>query len=152
MPETSIKNLSYYMAVVKNKTTKKVIVFGSFDPLHKGHLDFFRQAKELGDFLVVVVARDEQIIRTKKKELRIKESERLKAIEKLPMVDKIILGDKVGEYKILEKEKPDIIGIGYDQIIPEELKNELKKYKMIRLKPYKPEKYKSTLVHKVKSS
>jgi len=34
---------------------KKVMCFGAFDGLHPGHLDFFRQAKRYGDFLIVSV-------------------------------------------------------------------------------------------------
>ena len=33
---------------------KKVIVFGSFDYIHPGHLNFFEQAKSYGDYLIVV--------------------------------------------------------------------------------------------------
>ena len=36
----------------------KIMVYGTFDVLHLGHVDFLRQAKALGDFLVVSVARD----------------------------------------------------------------------------------------------
>lgn len=122
----------------------KVIAFGSFDPLHEGHRDFFRQAKELGDYLVVVVARDENIKRMKNHESRIKENNRLQAVRAERIVDKAILGDKNGEYLVLEREKPDIIAIGYDQVVPYDLKYMVKKYKVITLKPYKPEIYKSS--------
>ena len=45
----------------------KVMVFGTFDYLHEGHKDFFRQAKQYGDELVVVVARDETVKQIKGK-------------------------------------------------------------------------------------
>jgi cytidyltransferase-like protein len=125
---------------------KKIIVFGSFDPLHEGHRNFFKQAKKFGDFLTAVVARDENIEKLKDHQPRFNEKTRLTVIKKLPEVDKAILGDPAGEYKIIEKEKPDIIGIGYDQKIPPGLKNSLKKYKIVRLKPYKPEIYKSSKI------
>ena len=41
-----------------NTPNKKVICFGTFDILHLGHVNFFKQAKSLGDELVVVIARD----------------------------------------------------------------------------------------------
>jgi len=44
---------------------KKVLVFGTFDGLHEGHKNFFKQAREFGDFLVVVVGRDSTIVKTK---------------------------------------------------------------------------------------
>ncbi len=123
---------------------KKIIVFGSFDPLHDGHRSYFRQAKSLGDFLTVVVARDENIKKLKNREVKLMESERLKTVKLEKDVDKAILGDKNSEYLVLEREKPDIIAVGYDQVIPKDLKNMVKKYKVITLKPYKPEIYKSS--------
>ena len=44
---------------------RRVMVFGSFDPLHDGHRSLFRQARKHGDELVVVVARDVNIARLK---------------------------------------------------------------------------------------
>lgn len=41
----------------------KVMVAGYFDPLHQGHLEHMIEAAKLGDYLVVVVANDEQIIK-----------------------------------------------------------------------------------------
>lgn len=125
---------------------KKVIVFGSFDPLHNGHLDFFRQAKKLGDFLTIVVARDEEIMARKKRSVRFMQDTRLKVVLNTGLADKVILGDSVGKYSILKKEEPDIIAIGYDQEIPQTLKDELKQYRIITLKPHKPDKYKSSKI------
>ncbi len=44
---------------------KRVVCAGTFDHLHPGHLDFLRQAKALGDELVVIAARDETVSRIK---------------------------------------------------------------------------------------
>lgn len=125
---------------------KKVIVFGSFDPLHEGHIDFFRQAKELGDYLTVVVATDENIRRLKDRDPDDGEGQRLEAVAKIDTVDRAILGDKDRYGQTLENEKPDIIAVGYDQSMPQELKNDLKKYTIVTLKPYKPEVFKSSKI------
>ncbi len=125
---------------------KKVIVFGSFDPLHKGHLDFLIQAKKLGDFLTVVVARDENIQKRKKRKVKLEQDQRKKAVEETGLADKVILGDKMGEYTILDNEKPDVVAIGYDQEMPQTLKDKLKQYRIITLKPYKPDIYKSSKI------
>ena len=42
---------------------KKVMTFGSFDVLHKGHEHYLKEAKSYGDYLIVVVARDENILK-----------------------------------------------------------------------------------------
>lgn len=123
---------------------KKVIVFGAFDPLHKGHLNFFGQAKRLGDYLFVVIARDRNIERLKNHAPRANEEVRLNAVKKIANVDKAILGDEDNMGQVIEDVKPDVIALGYDQKIPETLKNTLKKYKIVTLKPYKSEIYKSS--------
>ena len=40
---------------------KAIIVSGYFNPIHSGHLDYFQEAKKLGDFLVVIVNNDDQV-------------------------------------------------------------------------------------------
>ena len=42
---------------------KLVLVTGGFDPLHKGHLEYFKAAKKLGDKLIVGVNSDEWLTR-----------------------------------------------------------------------------------------
>ena len=39
---------------------KAIIVSGYFNPIHKGHLDLFRKAKDRGDMLIVIVNSDIQ--------------------------------------------------------------------------------------------
>ena len=123
------------------------MVFGTFDILHKGHLNKFEQAKKHGD-LIVVVARDNTVKQVKSKKPKHNEKQRLKQLKKYA---KAVLGCKKDKYKIIEKYKPDIIGLGYDQnSFTKDLRKELKKrnlkIKIIRLKPYKPHKYKSSLL------
>jgi len=38
---------------------KKVMAAGTFDLLHPGHIDFLKQAKKEGDYLIIVIATDE---------------------------------------------------------------------------------------------
>ena len=46
---------------------RKIIVFGTFDILHKGHLNLFKQAKQHGDYLMAVIARDKNVKKAKGK-------------------------------------------------------------------------------------
>lgn len=128
---------------------KKAIVFGTFDVLHPGHLDFFRQAKKNGDFLVAVVGRDSTVKKIKGKKPANSEHKRLVEVYQVPEVDLAILGDKEDPYKIIEEQKPDVICLGYDQnSYTKNLKDELNKRgvkaEIIRLKPYNEHKYKSS--------
>ena len=123
---------------------KKILIFGSFDGLHKGHLNLFKQAKKHGDKLIAVIARDKTIKQIKGREPRYKEKTRLKNIAK--HVDKAVLGNKTNKYAIIKKINPDIICLGYDQnSYTKDLRKHFKK-KIIRLKPYKPKVYKSSLL------
>ena len=128
---------------------KKVICFGTFDILHLGHINFFKQAKVLGDELIVVIARDSNV----KSKLVHNETERKGLVESIKFVNKAILGDKKDVLKPIIKEKPEIICLGYDQPIKiKELKAKLLdkgiKVEVKRLKPYFKHKHKSSLIKK----
>ena len=129
----------------------KIMCMGTFDILHPGHLDYFRQAKEHGDYLIVVVARDSSAIAEGKK-LKFAEKERHTRVASVSIVDKAVLGNEGDKLKIVEQEKPDVICLGYDQKVDEEkLKETLAKRgltpKIVRAKAYHPEKYKSSLMN-----
>tara|TARA_R110002072_G_scaffold90622_9_gene202728 strand:+ start:736 stop:1155 length:420 start_codon:yes stop_codon:yes gene_type:complete len=73
---------------------KIVIVSGYFNPLHKGHLEYFEQAKQHGDELWVIVNSDLQRELKGSKEF-MKEDERLQIIQALGVVDfAIVSADK----------------------------------------------------------
>jgi FAD synthetase len=124
---------------------KKVIAFGTFDPLHQGHIEFLKQAKELG-YLIVVVSHNDKIKLEKLREPRTEDLDRIKRVEELNIADEVTLSEPGDEYDLLEKINPDVIALGYDQKIPEPLKNKVKKYKIISLKAFRPEVYKSSLI------
>ncbi len=90
----------------------KVVVAGTFDVLHPGHLYFLEEAAELGD-LYVIIARDCNI--DKKKKMIFSEKERLKMIQSLKPVKEAILGDRNDFFKPIEEISPDYIFLGPDQ-------------------------------------
>ena len=120
---------------------KKVMVFGTFDVLHKGHLNFFSQARKYGDYLIAVIARDNTVKEVKGRFPRNNEKKRLAEVKKY--VDKAVLGYIKDKHKVISKFKPDIICLGYDQ---KEFISGLKRFKIPikRLKPYMVHKYKSS--------
>lgn len=65
---------------------KLVIVSGYFNPLHKGHLELFRKAKEVGDLLCVIVNNDIQR-ELKGSKFFMDEDERIEIIRELSIVD-----------------------------------------------------------------
>ncbi len=94
----------------------KVMVFGVFDGLHKGHQFFLEQAKKLGTDLIIVVTIDKVVEELKNKVPRFNLKKRIEDLRQLAITNKIVSGDeKNGSWKIIKKFKPDIIALGYDQ-------------------------------------
>lgn len=69
-----------------------VLITGGFDPLHSGHIAYFKAAKELGDILIVGVNSDSWLTR-KKGAPFMPSTERIAIIENLKMVDNCLLFD-----------------------------------------------------------
>lgn len=124
----------------------KVIAFGSFDLLHEGHERFLREARALGDCLVVVVARDSTIGKVKGEAPWQNETKRLAQLRALDCVDEAILGGDGDKYEALRKVKPDVIALGYDQDADEEALKEFGR--VVRLNAFKPKEFKSSIIKK----
>ena len=69
---------------------KIVIVSGYFNPIHKGHIEYFYLAKKLADILIVIVNNDFQR-EIKGSTLFMLEDERKIIVEQLKVVDKVFL-------------------------------------------------------------
>lgn len=104
----------------------RVVATGTFDIIHPGHVRFLKEAKKLGDELIVIVAREKNV-KHKPKPI-IPEEQRRKVIESLKYVDRAILGDLEDMFRPIVELKPDIIALGHDQHFNEEwLTHELRK-------------------------
>jgi len=132
----------------------KIMLFGTFDGIHKGHLDLFKQARKLAirPFLIVSIARDKNVFKIKKKKTIYSEKERMKLVKKCKLVNKVILGNEDNYLANILKEKPDIIALGYDQKayvkeLKKDLKNKKTDIKIVRLKSYKKHIYKNSLLN-----
>ena len=135
--------------MLTNKNKKTVLVAGTFDLIHPGHLNFFKQAKKLGDKLFIIVARDQTVVKVKGVWPKYNERTRLRNIKRLGLADRALLGQLNDPFKTAIKLNPDIIALGYDQkTFTEGLAQELAKRfcypKIVRLKAFKPEQYKSS--------
>lgn len=69
---------------------KRVITYGTFDLLHYGHINILRRAKELGDYLVVVVSSDEFNLNEKGKKCYYTYEQRKTMLEAIRYVDLVI--------------------------------------------------------------
>ena len=131
----------------------RVMVFGTFDVVHDGHLDFFNQAKALAQnvYLIISIARDDNVVRTKHRLPMYDELARQQAVVDLGVADEVVLGSTDDYLAHIKTYQPDIIALGYDQFTyTETLEADLVKAritaKIVRLKPYFTEKFKSSIV------
>ena len=85
-----------FLKKIKKAMKKVVITSGYFNPLHIGHINLMRDAKKLGDFLVVIVNNDQQV-KIKGSTPFMPETERMEIIKAIKYVDDIFLSiDKTG--------------------------------------------------------
>ena len=124
--------------------------FGTFDGIHPGHLDFFRQLRQVGDEIYIIVARDENVEKMKGKPPKRKEKERFEHLSRLKekkLIDRVLMGNKNNFYKCIVDHKPDVIGLGYDQKADVDyFKKVFPNIKLVRLKPFEPKKHKSSFM------
>ena len=129
------------------------MAFGTFDIFHPGHKNYLKQARKLGEYLIVVVARDKTVKKVKGHWPINNEEKRLKIIKKSKLADESILGELDNKYAVIKKYAPNTVALGYDQKTDiEKLKNKLTEFslktKIVRLKAYYPEIYKSSKLKK----
>lgn len=99
-----------------NQETKiRVMVFGTFDYLHAGHENLFIQARELGDEIVAIIARDKTVKNIKGESPDHNEKERLANLEETGWADFTVLGNPKDKTKVIKEYRPDVIALGYDQ-------------------------------------
>ena len=132
------------------------MVFGTFDILHPGHLDFLKQAKRHGDFLIVSLARDKFIKKIKGRRAVHSEKQRVELLKALRLVNRVVLGSKDDYIGHIVSFRPNVIVLGYDQKhFTEKLKVKLRArglaVKIFRAKPVRPAIYKSSKFLHVKA-
>ena len=106
-----------YLLTEEGRSAIRVVLTGGvFDIIHPGHLYTLEKAKALGDALVVVVARDSTAERLKGSRPLHDEELRLNVVSSLKPVDAAILGSERDIFETVERVKPDVIALGYDQV------------------------------------
>lgn len=98
-------------------TSKPVTVFaaGCFNRVHPAHLRLLRQAKVLGDRLVVVLSNDAH----NRKPNAVPAAERKRRLEALGVADEVRVGDADSFAESLRRVSPDVLVLGYDQKLPD---------------------------------
>lgn len=142
----------------------RVVVAGTFDGVHAGHLHLFSYArahgralekklKRKGVRLHVIVARDANVRKVKGRSPLHNERERMHLVRSLSQVDGVRLGHPTDFIASLEQLKPDVIVLGYDQMPGIEKVLKARGYDRIaRATPYAPGRLKSTFLKKRKAN
>ncbi|MDD4628430.1 MAG: adenylyltransferase/cytidyltransferase family protein [Candidatus Peribacteraceae bacterium] len=121
-----------------------ILVFGTFDRLHPGHVFLLTEAGKRGT-LTVVVARDENVRRIKGRSPVQNETERAEEIRRVFPQANVILGDSEDYLRPVHEQKPDLILLGYDQQLPPGVVEEDLLCPVERLPAHEPDTFKSSV-------
>ena len=100
----------------KGRNSLKVVLAGGvFDIIHPGHIHTLKDAKALGDVLVVVVATDNTSVKMKKRRPLHDQEQRRELVNSLSMVDLCLVGQEEDIFKTVDLVRPQVIALGYDQ-------------------------------------
>ena len=115
MPILSPDGAAAWLDRVRTGGGRVVFTNGVFDLLHPGHVRYLRQARTLGDALVVGVNTDRSV-RAIKGESRpvTPENERAEILAALACVDVVVLFDEETPYELIKRIEPDVLVKGAD--------------------------------------
>ena len=96
------------------KNMRRVLVAGTFEILHPGHIAYLREAWSMGR-VVAVVARDSNAERIKGRRIVVPEAQRLEVLRAVEYVHEALLGYEDDMLRIVEEVRPDVILLGPNQ-------------------------------------
>jgi rfaE bifunctional protein nucleotidyltransferase chain/domain len=110
----SLVDLKEKVAKLKSQGGKIVFTNGCFDLLHIGHIRYLKEAKKLGDLLIVGLNSDASVRQLKPQRPLNEESQRAEVLASLEMVDFVILFSEDTPYELIKSIKPDVLVKGGD--------------------------------------
>lgn len=87
---------------------------GTFDLLHRGHINIFKKAKELGSYLIVAVSTNELVRSYKHFDPILNYKERAAVVKSIRYVDKVVKQTKIFDVDQFKKLKADVFIVGND--------------------------------------
>ena len=116
----SVKHVGTYKLQEKDLLNKVVFTNGCFDVLHKGHLTLLKEARSLGDKLVVGLNSDESVKRIKGSDRPFNDlGTRKEQLLLIPYVDDVIIFEEDTPYNLIKELSPDLIVKGGDYNVEE---------------------------------
>lgn len=111
----SVDELSAMSAQARKAGRVVVFTNGCFDLVHRGHIYLLRQAKALGDILIVGLNSDVSVKTIKGPDRPIMpEADRIELIAALEMVDYVVVYSEPDPYRIIAAIKPNVLVKGGD--------------------------------------
>jgi D-beta-D-heptose 7-phosphate kinase/D-beta-D-heptose 1-phosphate adenosyltransferase len=111
----TIMELKAIVAAAKSQGKKVVFTNGCFDVLHRGHIHLLKEAKKLGDLLIVALNSDSSVKKIKGAHRPIfPQAERAELIAALEMVDYVTVFDEADPYNLIREIKPTVLAKGGD--------------------------------------
>ncbi len=111
---TERAELKGIIAELHSQGKKIVFTNGCFDLIHVGHIRYLREAKSLGDILVIGLNSDSSVSSIKPGRPVTPEKERAEVLSSLEMVDYVILFSEDTPYELIKDIRPDILVKGAD--------------------------------------
>jgi D-beta-D-heptose 7-phosphate kinase/D-beta-D-heptose 1-phosphate adenosyltransferase len=114
----SVKHVGTYILTEKDLKKRVVFTNGCFDVLHKGHLTLLKEARMLGDKLIVGLNSDDSVKRLKGALRPFNDIEtRMEQLLLIPYVDEVIVFDNDTPYELIKELNPDLIVKGGDYTV-----------------------------------
>lgn len=139
------------ISTLKRDNKKIVFTNGCFDILHYGHISYLREAKKLGDILVVGLNSDKSIRRLKGESRPINsQCDRANVLRELKCVDFVIIFDEDTPFNLINRIKPDILVKGGDYKNKEVIGSDI--VPCVKLIDFIPNKSTTNIINKIKGS
>lgn len=136
------------------KNEKIVFTNGCFDILHRGHVDYLKKAKMLGDILVVGLNSDESVKKLKGNDRPINtQSDRMEILKAMKYIDYVIIFEQDTPYELIEKIQPDILVKGGDYRLNAVVGKDIVERRggMVKILPFLAEKSTTNIISKIKN-
>ena len=109
------KKVKIIISELQKEGNKIVFTNGCFDILHRGHIEYLKQAKQLADYLVIGLNIDDSVKRLKGKTRPLQtESDRAEILNSLRFVDFVIIFNENTPLELIRELKPDVLVKGGD--------------------------------------
>ena len=104
----SVPSLADSLSRYRAEGKRLVLTNGAFDGLHSGHIAFLREARKLGDVLIVGVNSDESLRRVTGQDPLYSEEERLSVVAALDPVDHAVIFDEETPSALIREVRPHV--------------------------------------------